>query len=770
MTWKIIDCTLGCCIILAIVIGDAIVGTGAAAGAEQRPLYQDATQPIENRIDDLLSRLTLEEKAAMVYANSTFSAAGVARLGIPDLWMDDGPMGVREEVGEKFAKLNRKDDFATAMPAMLGLAATWNVETANAYGAVVGREAFRRGKNIMLGPGFNIQRTPLCGRNFEYFGEDPYLTSRMAVAYIKGEQAQGVASCAKHFVANNQEYQRGSISVIMDDRTLNEIYLPAFLASVQEAGVLSVMGAYNKFRGQHCCHNEYLLNKVLKGRWDFKGMVISDWKGVHDTAEAALNGLDLEMGSRTSPPYDSAFLGKAFLDGLKSGKYPVSVLDDKVRRRLYVMFKLHMMDNPAPETPEPLTEENPLSTKEHQETARKVAEESLVLLKNAAGLLPLDAGKIKTLAVIGDNANQRFAYAGGSSRIKAPYEVTALEGIRSRLGDAVTVTYAQGYVTPPDRRRREGTDIADPAPPPIAPVADPKKLADDAVAAAKAADAVVYVGGLNHNRGNDDEGGDRRDLKLPYGQDELIQRIVAANPKTVVVLIGGGAVEMDAWLAQVSAVMYAWYPGMEGGNALARVLFGEVNPSAKLPCTFPKTLADSPAHALKAYPGLNGEVEYKEGLLVGYRWFDTKQSEPLFPFGHGLSYTKFDYSDLKLVPGTDTTDYSTLKLVPGADTTGPIVTVQCDIANSGPRDGAEVVEVYVHQDKPGLPRPEKELKGFQKVFLKAGEKKTISIPLTQSAFAYYDPDKAEWVSEPGDYTILVGASSRDIRLKSAWKK
>jgi beta-glucosidase len=753
MTWNCANSPLVFCMLMSLGVCVAVVSTSRTLAADDRPLYQDPTQPIEKRIDDLLPRLTLEEKAVMVYANSPFSAAGVPRLGIPDLWMDDGPIGVREEVGptgaERFRNLNREDDFATAMPATLGLAATWNVDLANAYGAVIGQEAYRRHKNIMLGPSLNIQRTPLCGRNFEYLGEDPYLTSRIAVQYINGEQAQGVSSCAKHFAANNQEFERGTINVIMDERTLREIYLPAFRACVQDAGVMTVMGAYNKLRGQHCCHNEYLLKKVLRDEWGFKGIVVSDWGGVHSTEEAAANGLDIEMGSRPNPTYDSSFLGKIYLEGLKLGRYPVSDLDEKVRHVLYVMFKLHMIDNPAPKSPEPLTKQNPLSTKEHQATARKIAEESIVLLKNTGDLLPLDLGKIKTLAVIGDNANQRFAHGGGSANVKPPYEVTALEGISSRVGNAVKVIYAQGYATPPIQRDGRDYDTETRA------AASSVPMVNTALLVAKAADAVIYVGGLNHNFGYDCEGMDRKDMKLPYGQDELIKQVLAANPKTVVVLLGGGAVEMNAWLPQVSALVYGWYPGIEGGNALTGVLFGDVNPSGKLPCTFPKVLSDSPAHALNAYPGQYGAVEYKEGLLVGYRWFDTKQIEPQFPFGHGLSYSKFDYSALKLVPG--------------AGTTGSVVTVQCDVANAGPRDGAEVVEIYVHQAKPGLPRPEKELKGFQKVFLKAGEKKTVSIPLDRSAFAYYDPDKAGWVAEAGDYTILVGSSSRDIRLQAPWK-
>jgi beta-glucosidase len=719
-------------------------------GAEPRPVYLDDSKPIETRVEDLLSRLTLEEKDSLVYANSTFSVAGVPRLGIPELWMDDGPMGVREEVGAGFRNMNRTDDFATAMPATLGLAATFNTNLANAFGAVIGQEAKQRGKNIMLGPSLNIQRTPLCGRNFEYMGEDPFLTSRMAVNYIEGEQAQGVASCAKHFAANNQEFQRSSIDVEMDERTLREIYLPAFRASVQEAGVLSVMGAYNLFRGQHCCENDYLLNMVLKDQWGFKGLVMSDWSGVHNTDEAVTNGMDMEMGTRTSPPYDTAYLGTPFLEGLKSGKYPVSLLDDKVRRHLYVMFQLNLIHDPAETNSQPSTlNSQSLSTKEHQETSLKIAEESIVLLKNK-NLLPLDPSKIKTVAVIGVNAVTKFASGGGAANIKAPYEITALEGISNRLGSGVKIIYAPGYVAPASRgggRRGGGVPAASTI---------NTNLIVAAVAAAKAADVVIFVGGLSHVTGSyDSEGSDRRDLKLPGGQDELLQKIIAANPKTVVVFYGGGAVEMGPWLSKTRALLYAWYGGLEGGNALAHVLFGDVNPSGKLPCTFPKQLADSPAHALNAYPGTNGVVTYVEGLLVGYRWFDTKKIAPLFPFGYGLSYTTFKYSGLKITPD--------------ADTNNPAVTVEFEIANTGKREGAEAAQIYVQELNPGVTRPLKELKGFAKVSLKPGEKQKVSVRLDRSAFAHFDPDKIGWVADQGGYKIMVGGSSRDIALQGNYR-
>jgi beta-glucosidase len=721
----------------------AMAAAPGAARAQERPAYLDDSKTVDTRVEDLLSQLTLEEKVTMVHADSHFGAGGVPRLGVPELMMDDGPLGVREENGPA----GKVDDFSTAMPATLGLAASWNPDLATAYGAVIGQEARQRGKNIMLGPSLNIQRTPLCGRNFEYMGEDPYLTSRMAVNYIGGEQAQGISSCAKHFAANSQEYQRNTINEIIDERTLHEIYFPAFHAVVREAGVMTVMGAYNLINGQHCCESDYLLNQILKGEWGFKGIVVSDWGGVHHTDLAATNGLDIEMGSRGV--FSNYFLANPYLAGLQSGQFPVSALDDKVRRHLSVMFKLNLIHDPAapPAAAAPTT---PLSTKEHQETSRKIAEESFVLLKNK-NLLPLDAARIKTIAVIGANAAAVFAHGGGSANVKAPYEITALQGISNRLGGAVKIVYAQGY----DPANGTGRVDFNPGAGETAPPAFDAKLAAEAVTAAKSADVVIYVGGLDHHGGYDTEGADRKDLKLPGGQDELLKQIVRANPKTVVVFNGGGAVEMDnAWLSRTPALLYAWYPGIEGGNALAHVLFGDVNPSGKLPCTFPKKLADSPAHALDAYPGTNGTVVFKEGLLVGYRWYDTKKIEPLFPFGYGLSYTKFKYSKLNLVP---------------ANGSNNLVTVEFEVANTGARAGAEVAEIYVQPVNPSVFRPLKELKGFKKVFLQPGEKQTVSVTLDQNAFAHYDVDKKGWVADKGGYKILVGASSRDIGLNGKFQ-
>jgi beta-glucosidase len=711
----------------AILLGFAAVGVvlmslDNCGYAESLPIYQDASQGVEARVEDLLSRLTLEEKISLVHGDSKFTTAAIPRLGIPRRWMSDGPHGVREDVGpDTWAASGHTDDFSTYLPPLIGVAATWNPEDARAMGEVIGEEARRRGKDIMLGPGVNMQRTPLCGRSFEYMGEDPWLTGRMAVAYIQGVQSKNVASCVKHFAANNQETHRTSVNVQMDERTLREIYLPAFKAAVQEGGAWCVMGAYNQFRGTHCCENAYLLNNVLKGEWGFTGMVISDWGGVHDTDEAVRNGLDLEMGTEIINSYSEFYLADDFLKGIRSGKYPIALLDDKVRRNLRVMIATHVLDERAPGS---------LNTVSHQMTARKLAEEGIVLLKNAGAVLPLNVTSLHTIAVIGENATRKQAHGGDSSAIKAFYEVTPLEGIVTRCGKDANVLFSQGY--------REG-----------AKPEEASTLIDRAVQAASTADVAIIVGGLNHEKGFDSEGADRHDLKLPFGQDDLIRRVAQANPHTVVVLVSGSPVEMSGWIDQTPAVVEAWYGGMEGGNALARVLCGDVNPSGKLPCTFPQRLEDTPTEVFHSYPGVKDQETYTEGLLIGYRYYDTKKVEPLFPFGHGLSYTQFTYSPATVVPGN------------GADNV--VAMVECEVKNTGSRDGAEVVQVYVHPDAPGLPRPEKELKGFRKIMLKAGESQRVRIPLERGAFAYYDPSKSGWVAEKGRYAVMVGSSSRDIR-------
>ena len=717
----------------------AVVGVIAtpSTGWAQTAVYQDATQPLEARVSDLLQRLTLEEKISLVHANSKFTTAPIPRLGIPTRWLDDGPHGVREDIGpDTWKPAGRTDDFSTAMPSATCLAATWDPSLAVAYGTVIGQEARVRGKQIMLGPAINMQRTPLNGRNFEYMGEDPFLTGKTAVGYIQGAQSQGISSCVKHFACNNQETDRGTIDVELDERTLREIYLPAFYAAVTEGHAHCVMGSYNQIRGQHCCENAYTLNTILKGEWGFDGVVMSDWDGTHNTDEAVQNGLDLEMG--TEKPYDQYYLAGAFEEGVKSGKYPVALLDEKVRRNLRVMFLTHVFDHDGPH--------GSLNTPAHQQTARKIAESGMVLLKNDQALLPLSAGHLRTVAVIGENGNRMICHSGGSSELKSMFEITPLAGIIRRAGPGVTVTYAQGYQHTPSKWET-----------PKLPLLDPALLVDQAVTAAKNADVVLYVGGLNHDDGiGDSEGTDRTDLTLPYGQDDLIAKVVAANPHTAVVLISGGAVTMP-WLSKAPAVLQAWYPGMMSGDAIADVLFGDVNPSGKLPFTFPKQLADTPTSAAATppgsnYPGVDGVEHYAEGLLIGYRWYDTKQIEPLFPFGYGLSYTHFTYSNLKLVPGEQVGS----------------LTVQCDLTNAGDRDGAEVAEVYVHPEHPRLSRPEQELKGFAKIELKAGESRSVSIPLDPRAFAFYDPEQHGWSAEKGDFEIRVGGSSRDIQLRAPW--
>jgi beta-glucosidase len=703
--------------ILTVMASGAVSRAGAV---NESTSYLDSRQPLETRVEDLLARMTLEEKIKLCHADSKFTTAGIPRLGIPRRWLSDGPHGVREDVGpDTWAVAGRTDDFATAMPCGIALAATWNPELAQREGEAIGQEARKRGKDIMLGPGLNIMRSPLCGRNFEYFGEDPFLTGRMAVGYIKGVQSQGVASCAKHFAANDQETDRNQVNVVVDERALREIHLPAFQMAVQEAQVWTVMGAYNKLRGIHCCESDYLLNQILKGEWGFRGLVVSDWAGVHNTRGAVLGGLDLEMG--TDRGYDEFFLARPFREGIQRGDFPMSVLDDKVRRNLRVMIGTGVLDQRL---------EGSLNTKAHQETARHVAEEAMVLLKNEGNFLPLDPRKLKSVAVIGENATRLQTYGGDSSRVKAFYEISPLAGILNRVGTNANVTYSEGY--------RKGGDAS---------------LAERAVAAAKAADAVIYVGGINHDLGYDSEGGDKRGLEMPYGQVELIQKLARTNPKMVVVLAGGSPMEMDAWLGQVPAVLLSWYSGMEGGNAIARVLFGDVNPSGKLPATFPKRLADSPAHSVGAsgFPGVDGTVTYAESIFVGYRWYDGKNIAPLFPFGFGLSYTTFEYSNLKLVTSTAG------------------VTVQFDLKNTGQRAGAEVAQVYVQPGKARLPRPLRELKGFKKVSLKPGEKQTVTVTLGKDAFAYFDDKQSAWVAEQGGYQIVVGASSRDLRLREEFK-
>jgi len=730
--------------LFASLISVSALDAQTAPTADAKPLYLDSTQPITARANDLLGRLTPEEKVTLIHADGTFVIAGIPRLGIPERWTDDGPNGVREELQRSgWNAAGHTNDFSTAFPSGIALAATWDPEIARAEGEALGEEARARGKDILLGPAINIQRIPLNGRTFEYYGEDPWLSGRIAVGFIQGEQSRGIASSVKHFVANNQETQRNSIDVEMDERTLREIYLPAFEAAIKEGGALTIMAAYNKIRGSYCAENDYLLNQVLKNDWGFQGLVMTDWGASHTTDGSARNGLDLEMGTRVGPniDYNSYYLAQPFLDGVKAGTYPPALLDDKVRRNLYVMLASHMLDPDRPT--------GSINTTAHQTTERQVAEEAMVLLKNNNNSLPLDPAQIKSIAVIGDNAVHLQAPGGQSSGIKAFHETSPLDGIISRVGSRVNITFAQGYSSAGGRGGRRGRGAT------ATPTVPTTDLVAQAVTAAKQADVAIVVVGLNKDF--DTEGSDRRDMKLPFGQDDLIAQVAATNPRTIVVMVSGSPVEMGAWIDKVPAVLQAWYGGSEAGNALARILFGDVNPSGKLPCTFPKLLSDTPAAAFgpEAYPGVNGVENYKEGLLVGYRWFDTKKIEPLFPFGHGLSYTTFQYDNLKITPGDEAK--------------GIWATAQFDVTNTGSRSGAEVSQLYIHQNNPALPRPEQELKGFYKITLQPGEKETVTVPLGFRAFAYYDPEKKGWLAEAGDFQILVGSSSRDIRVRDTFK-
>ncbi|NVO30408.1 glycoside hydrolase family 3 C-terminal domain-containing protein [Hymenobacter lapidiphilus] len=707
----------------------------------------------ETQVDSLLRLLTLEEKLALIHANSSFTSGGVPRLSIPELKMSDGPHGVRVEFGRDWEVDKDANDAGTYLPSGNALASTWNPELGYAFGRTLGREANARGKDVILGPGINIIRTPLNGRNFEYLSEDPYLVAQMAVGYIRGVQDQGISACVKHFAANNQEEHRNDIDVNMSERALREIYLPGFRAAVEQGGVNTLMGSYNKFRGTFATHNAYLMNDVLKGEWGFKGVVISDWGSVHDTQQGLRNGTDLEMGTDLNLMYNSVdqsknlltpdqkvnlydrfFFGTAALQAIRKDSSLVPLVDDKVRRLLRIRYATGMM----PGQRRPVGAYN---APEHHATARKVAEEGIVLLKNEGQLLPLNKAAVKSVAVVGANATRLNSMGGGSSQVKAKFETTALQGLQKAFGPDVKVTFSPGYTVARGQK------------------SDPKLMAQ-AVAAAKAADVTIFVGGSIHgydykvwsDNAYDAEAYDKPDMRMPFGQDELVKALLQAQPNTVVVLLGGGPIDVSEWVGQARSVVEAWYPGMEGGTALAGVLLGTVNPSGKLPFTFPVKLEDAPAHKLGEYPSTPGnplKQTYKDDIYVGYRYFDTYKVAPQFAFGHGLSYTSFEYGPL------------------AAKTTGQQATVTLTVRNTGKVAGAEVVQLYVHDDKTRVKRPEKELKAFRKVFLQPGESKTVTLTLGPDAFRYYDEAQKQWTLEPGRFTLLAGSSSRDIRQQGA---
>jgi len=700
---------------------------------------EDSAKEIETKIESLLARLTLEEKIAMTHAQSKFSSPGVPRLGIPEIWMSDGPHGVRAEINwDNWGSAGWTNDSITAFPALTCLAATFNPELSSQYGTSLGEEARYRKKDILLGPGVNIYRTPLNGRNFEYMGEDPYLASKMVVPYIKGVQQNGVSACLKHYALNNQELWRGHINVEVSDRALHEIYLPAYKAAVKEAGVWSVMGAYNQFRGQHACHHELLLNKILKQDWGFDGVVISDWGGVHDSREAALNGLDIEMGTNTKDQapstenaYDYYFLAKPVREMIIRGDLDETLVDEKVRRILHLMFRTNMNPNRFL---------GKMNNPEHLEVARQVAGEGIVLLKNSRSFFPLDPEKKMIIAIIGENATRPLTTGGGSSSLKARNEISPLKGMQEKFTQA-TILHSSGYASGRPTYGRE-----------TASTLDADSLQKAAIKIASQADVVLYFGGLNKNHGQDCEGGDRKDMALPFGQDDLLNKLIKANKNIGVVLISGNAVNMP-WLPKVRGLLQAWYLGSEAGHAIADVVSGDVNPSGKLPFSFPVKLADNAAHHFGelSYPGDGTNQYYKEDILVGYRWHDTQKIKPLFAFGYGLSYTKFKLSGIK----------ADKKLY----TPGEKIKISCQVTNTGKVRGAEVVQVYVGKPESNVKRAVKEQKAFKKVHLDKGGKAAVELVFDADDLSYYDESISDWNLEKGDYLIFVGNASDNISKK-----
>ena len=707
----------------------------------QTPVYLDESKPMEQRIDDALARMTLDEKIAVIHAQSKFSSPGVKRLGFPDLWTDDGPHGVRPDVlWDEWVQAGQTNDSCVAFPALSCLAATWNPALSQLYGESLGEEALYRGKNVMLGPGVNINRTPFNGRNFEYMGEDPWLASCMVVPYIQGLQSKGVAACVKHYALNNDEEYRHQVNVIVSDRALHEIYLPAFKAAVQEGGAWAIMGSYNLYQNQHNCHNAILLNKILKQDWGFDGVVLSDWGGCHNTEEAIMNGLDLEFGSWTdglmmgaTNAYDNYYMALPYKRLIQEGKYSTKELDEKVRRVLRLFYRTTM------------NRHRPfgfLCSESHYQAALKIAQEGIVLLKNDRELLPVK--NAKRILVVGENAIKMMTVGGGSSSLKVQKEILPLDGIKARFADA-EVDFARGYVGDTVQSYNGvtvGRSLYD--------LRSAEELTAEAVAKAKNADVVIFIGGLNKSNYQDCEGHDRQTYGLPYGQDQLVEALVKANPNLVYVNISGNAVAMP-WAKKVPAIVQGWFIGSEAGEALASVLAGDVNPSGKLPFTWYARLEDCGAHATGSYPGTwrDGhqiiDEAYKEDIFVGYRWTDKQHIKPLFPFGYGLSYTTFKVNNLRADKKEMTADDQ--------------LTITADVKNVGLSAGAEVMQLYIGDTKSSQPRPVKELKGFKKVYLEPGETQQVSFTIDRSALSFYDEKTGDWTAEPGEFVAMVNNSS-----------
>lgn len=723
------------------IIGVIACGLFLNAAAASSQVTDKEKVQMENRIEKLIKKMTLEEKVGLLHGNSKFYVAGVERLGIPEWSLSDGPHGVRAEINRHdWAYAGWTNDSASYFPTGTAFAAAWNPELAYRRGEVLGEEARWRKKDVLLGPGVNIIRSPLCGRNFEYMSEDPYMNSVLAVAYIKGLQSRDVACSVKHFAVNNQETNRTTVDVECSERALREIYLPAFKAAVQEGGALTVMAAYNKFRGEFCAENNYLVRKILRNEWGFDGVYVTDWGAAHSTVPSMEAGLDLEMGTLIDK-YEDWYYANPLIEAVKSGKIPMSLVDEKVGDVLRVMIKTNVLD------PKKRFGPGSMNTKEHQQATYDAAAEAIVLLKNQNNLLPLDFSSIKSLAVIGDNATRKHSNGGLSSEIKAVYEVTPLEALRAKWGDKVDIRFAQGYeklstfVEGSNNGQSSGTFSSK--------TQESDALLKEAVEVARTSDVALLVCGLNHDY--DTESFDRLNMDIPYGQVELIQEVVKANPRTIVVMIAGSPLNMAAVDICSPAIVWAWFNGMEGGNALVDVLSGKVNPSGKMPFTTPVSLDQSPAHALGNFPGRDLKVNYEEDILVGYRWFDTKGLPVVYPFGYGLSYTTFNYSNLN----TDKKTYDQ------ADTIQATFT----LTNTGDREGAEVAQLYVSDPVCSVMRPVKELKGFKKVFLKPGESRRITLDIPVSSLAFYSEAQSQFVVEPGEFILQLGASASDIKQR-----
>lgn len=687
----------------------------------------------EDEINELLAKLTLEEKVGMLHGNSKFTTSGVKRLGIPELTMADGPLGIREEISrDTWEPRGWTSDFATFYPAGGAIAATWNTEMAYTFGRSIGEEARDRHKDVLLAPAFNIIRTPLGGRTYEYFTEDPFLNKKLAVPYVIGVQENDVSACIKHYALNNQETNRGSVDVIVDERTLREVYLPAFHDAVVEGKASSIMGSYNKFRGDYLNENKYLLVDILKEEWNFDGIVISDWNAVHSTVKSIKNGLDIEMG--TEKDYNDFYFAQPLIDAVRNNKVSESEVDQSVRRVLRVMYTIKSIDSTSRKS-------GSRNTEAHLKDAYNIASEAVVLLKNKEKLLPLNLNNISKIGIIGANATRKHGLGGFGAGVKTKTEITPLAALIEKIPSHIEIKYAEGYkdiyISNTDENQIQGRETIDQL---------DENLLTEAKQVAKESDIVLIFAGSN--RDYESEAADRKDLSLPFGQVELITAIKEINPKTIAVFIAGAPYDLNEINEQISTIVWSWFNGSEGGSALADVLLGKINPSGKLPWTMPKRIEDSPAHATRSFPGTN-KVEYKEGILIGYRWFDAKNIEPLYPFGYGLSFTTFHITNAK--PNKKT-----------AYKKEDILKVNMTLENSGKSPGKEVIQLYLSKPKSKIERSQKELKGFKKVFVNANSTATVAINIPIKEFAYYNVAHKNWEVEPGEYLIHIGNSSRNI--------